>query len=121
MASDAVIGLLVVDVAVRDSLQYLLEVEDLAFVRVYETAEALLADGNTGFACLIIDYHLPGTDGLNVVARLRLGGSRAAAIVMAALPSKRILLRARDDGVLMVDDRCDPRTFIDHVRAAVGT
>ncbi len=58
------------DAAVRSALKFALELEGYQ-VRTYGDPEALLADTLPERACLIVDYRMPGLDGLSMISRLR--------------------------------------------------
>ena len=58
------------DEAVRDSLCMLLASSGLA-TRSYESADAFLEAGAQDMACLILDLHMPGTSGLELLRQLR--------------------------------------------------
>jgi two-component system response regulator FixJ len=58
------------DAAVRSALKFALELEGYQ-VRTYGDPEALLADTLPERACLVVDYRMPGLDGLSMVSRLR--------------------------------------------------
>ena len=61
------------DEAVRDSLSLLLESGGLA-TRSYGNADAFLAAGAQDMACLILDLHMPGISGLELLRLLRRRG-----------------------------------------------
>src|ERR1700754_4403917 len=65
------------DEAVRDSLSMLLESGGLT-TRSYESADAFLEAGlevdAQDMACLILDLHMPGTSGLELLRTLRQRG-----------------------------------------------
>ena len=58
------------DTAVRSALKFALELEGYQ-VRTYGDPQALLADTLPERACLVVDYRMPGLDGLSMVSRLR--------------------------------------------------
>lgn len=58
------------DAAVRSALKFALELEGYQ-VRTYGDPEALLADTLPERACLVVDYRMPGLDGLAMISRLR--------------------------------------------------
>jgi FixJ family two-component response regulator len=58
------------DLAVRRSLKFVLELEGLA-VRAYASGAELLADPDLPRSgCLVVDFHLPGMNGIELVGRL---------------------------------------------------
>jgi two-component system response regulator FixJ len=61
------------DAAVRDSLSLLLESGGLE-TRSYESADAFLLAGSQDMACLILDLHMPGLSGLELLRHLRTVG-----------------------------------------------
>jgi len=61
------------DEAVRDSICVLLESGGLA-TRSFESADAFLKAGAQDMACLILDLHMPGTSGLQLLRQLRRRG-----------------------------------------------
>ena len=59
------------DFAVRDSLKFSLEIEGFE-VRTYASPTDLLNDtASLAASCLIVDYHMPTMNGLQVVESLR--------------------------------------------------
>lgn len=78
------------DAAVRASLKFSLELEGFE-VEDFASAEAVAEQPQPGCnSCLIIDYHLPGMDGLALLALLRSRGSRAPAIVITSNPTRKL-------------------------------
>jgi len=64
------------DAAVCDSTHFLLETYDFG-VRTYLTATDFLKD-DPDIACLIVDYQLPGLNGLGLVSELRTRGRQVS-------------------------------------------
>jgi FixJ family two-component response regulator len=59
------------DAAVRDSLRFALQQEGME-VRVYSTSSQLLAERDMPESgCLVIDYYMPGMNGVDLVHSLR--------------------------------------------------
>ncbi len=70
------------DAPVRESLRWLLSSVDIDS-RVYETPEAFLdATHGQPQGCVLLDMHMPGTDGVAVLKRLASGGMTAPVIIM---------------------------------------
>jgi FixJ family two-component response regulator len=70
------------DEAVRDSLSLLLESSGLV-TRSYPSADAFLRAGAQDMACLILDLHMPGTSGLELLRHLRKGGQSLPVFVVS--------------------------------------
>ena len=70
------------DPSVLGSLKFALEVGGWD-VRAHATPEALLQAGALPKrSCLVVDYRLPGMNGLDLVRRLRAAGARLPAVLM---------------------------------------
>lgn len=86
------------DAAVRHSLKFALELEGLD-VRLYEDGAELLADAalpRTG--CLVVDYWMPGMDGLELVRHLRDRDVSLPALLITARPTTELRRRANHAG-----------------------
>ena len=91
------------DVAVRESLQFSLELEGFAVIMAATGQELEERLGRESFDCLIVDYHLPGTNGLDVLAALRQRKIEAPAILITGNPNEQIRRRAAADGAVLVE------------------
>jgi FixJ family two-component response regulator len=69
------------DEAVRDSLRSLLESYRLT-VRDYASADDFLTDEQPKVGCLLLDLHMPGMTGLQLLRRLRNDRSRLPVIAI---------------------------------------
>jgi two-component system, LuxR family, response regulator FixJ len=108
------------DAAVRNSLKFALEIEGFS-VRVYPTGAELLDEKDmpeTG--CLVADYHLPGMNGLDLLARLRERNIRLPAILITTHPSATIRSQARLAGVHLIEKPLLNDTLFHGIRAALG-
>ncbi|WP_409513830.1 MULTISPECIES: response regulator transcription factor [Methylobacterium] len=108
------------DAAVRNSLKFALELEGLD-VRLYEDGAALLRDAalpRTG--CLVVDYWMPGMDGLELVGRLRDRDVALPAILITARPTGDLRHRASRAGFHgVVEKPLEDGTLLDGIRDAL--
>lgn len=93
------------DEAVADSLQALLETFGFN-VRSYSSGSEFLADDRHREAgCLLIDQHMPGTSGLDVVDNLRKRGIQLPTILISGRLDASTRQRARRLGVRELLDK----------------
>src|SRR5689334_5656358 len=91
------------DDPVLHSLQFSLGLEGFR-VRTFRSAADLLAvDAFPQEACLVVDYRLPGRDGLSVVRALRARGVNTPAIIITTDPSPRVRSLAAEAGISIVE------------------
>ena len=106
------------DPAVRASLKFALELEGFG-VDAYASAEALSEAGplpETG--CLVLDYRLPGMDGLSLLALLRGREVDMPAVLITSNPTAAIRRRAAAAGVAIVEKPLMGDALADCVRSA---
>jgi two-component system, LuxR family, response regulator FixJ len=89
------------DDAVRDSLRLLLESNGIA-TRDYRSADDFLQAGAADMACLLLDLHIPGMSGLELLRLLRARGMTLPVIIISG----------RRDGALEADVRAAGATAI---------
>ncbi len=107
------------DSAVRDSLKFSLGIEGFE-VRTYSAAEDLLNDERLlASSCLIVDYHMPAMNGLEVVAKLRDRRSSMPAILITGHPNANIRERAAAAGVILIEKPFRGTSLIDCLHAAI--
>jgi len=93
------------DAAVRNALKFSLEVEGLA-VRTYDGAARLLDDPELpSCRCLVVDYRLPGIDGLELVAALRARAFTLPIIMITGRATGDLRVRAEKLGVRRVIEK----------------
>lgn len=90
------------DPDVRESLSVLLEVHGIP-VRTYDSGDELLADSRRRCArCFVVDQHMPGVDGIDVLSRLRDEGIVAPAILITGRLDPKIAGRGSELGVTAI-------------------
>jgi two-component system response regulator FixJ len=100
MSAEAVVHVVDDDLAVRQSLAFLLASDGLP-VRLYETATAFLdrvEDFSNG--CILTDVRMPGIDGLEFLRRLRLRGSVIPVVVMTGHADVPMAVEAMKEGAV---------------------
>jgi two-component system, LuxR family, response regulator FixJ len=106
------------DNAVRDSLQFLLEVVGHPVETFASAAEFLKAEKQR-IACLILDYHMPEMTGLELAERMRADGASIPILLVTASPSSTILARAAEVGVnRMLEKPATKEDLLDFIDAA---
>ena len=108
------------DAAVRKSLKFSLEAEGLT-VEVYESGAELLERADIPEnACFVIDYLMPGIDGLELLRRLRERHFGAPAILITPQASPELRDRAARSGFRRVMEKpLEGPNFYDSIRAAL--
>lgn len=107
------------DAAVLNSMKFSLELEGFA-VRLYGNAEALLNEPDLPeFGCLLIDYAMPGMNGLELLAELRSRNVTLPAILISGHPSPTLRQRAFDAGIAFIEKPVLESGLAETVRAAV--
>jgi FixJ family two-component response regulator len=91
------------DEAVRDSLRNLMESEGFE-VRAFSNGHDLLSEASLpAIGCLVVDYHMPAMNGLELVSALRGRGVSIPAILITGNPTKYVRDRAAAIAVLVVE------------------
>ena len=91
------------DPAIRSSLVFALELEGFE-VEAFATGESLVERAQRPEdACLVLDYRLPGRDGLSTLAALRSRGVRLPAVIITSNPTRWIRNEAADAGAILVE------------------
>lgn len=104
--------------AVRDSTRALFECLGYE-VREHASAEAFLdcdRRENTGY--LIVDHHMPGMTGLDLLEHLRAQGDRAPALVLTGRSDPTIAARASRFGVKCFNKPVEEDRLLEWIEAA---
>lgn len=109
------------DPALCEAIAFALETEDYS-VRAYGSGEAALGETTPPQCdCVIIDYRLPGMDGLELLAQLRARGLRCPAIIITSNPSERLRRRAEDANACLVEKPLLCDSLVDAIEALVAS
>src|SRR5262249_24961223 len=93
-ATRALVGIVDDDPAVRNSLKFSLELEGFAVGTFANAAELLRAPDLSRFQCLVVDFNMPGMDGIELAVKLREMQFAAPVILITSDPSKALITRA---------------------------
>lgn len=108
------------DADVLGSLRFSLEVEGYC-VRTYANGAALLSDAALPSAgCLVVDFHIPGADGLSVIGSLRERRVDMPAILITSSPTRAMMRRAAAAGVTIVEKPLLGSCLSDGIRDALN-
>jgi FixJ family two-component response regulator len=90
------------DAALLAALVFAFEVAGFK-VQAFESAEAAAAAEIAPESCLVVDYRLPGRDGLGLIEDLRRRGSAAPTVLMTSAPKPALRARTAAMGVNLVE------------------
>jgi two-component system response regulator FixJ len=109
------------DGALRRSLQFALGIDGYR-VEAYADAETFLAaaGGAAAGSCLVVDYHLPGINGIELIERLEARGSALPAILIVTNPSPGLARRAAAAGIALVEKPLLGTALLDQIRDALA-
>jgi FixJ family two-component response regulator len=108
------------DEAVRDSLLVLLQSEDLP-VCAFASAAELLASGIAlhSVACFVIDVHMPGMGGLDLLRHLRAGGVTAPVFMLTGAGNDALRREAMAAGATAVLAK-PTGALLERIRGVIG-
>lgn len=91
------------DPAVLASLTFSLELEGFE-VKAFDSGETVVAQANMAKpACLVLDYRLPGIDGLSLLRILRDRGETCPAVLITSNPTRTVRQRTADAGAILIE------------------
>lgn len=89
-------------------------------MHTYSSAKDLLSDERLlAPSCLIVDYHMPAMNGVEVVAKLRDRRSSMPAILITGHPNANIRERAAAAGIAVIEKPFRGNSLIDCIHAAI--
>ena len=100
------------DLAVRDSLRFLLEVVGHS-VETFDSAAAFLSAKIQHLTCLILDHHMPHMAGLELAEILRVDGAAIRILLITGLPSPAIFARAAELGIKVLEKPTSDEELLD--------
>jgi two-component system response regulator FixJ len=109
------------DGALRGSLKFALGIDGYD-VEAYASAEAFLAAvrAPAADACLVVDYHLPGMNGIELIEQLAARGASVPAILIVTNPSPGLARRTARAGVALVEKPLLGTALLDQIRDALA-
>jgi two-component system response regulator FixJ len=120
MPNEAVVHVVDDDLAVRQSLSFLLASDGLP-VRLHESALAFLdAMEATATGCIVTDVRMPGIDGIELLRRLKARGFGLPVIVMTGHADVPMAVEAMKEGAVdFIEKPFDDDGFLAAVRSAL--
>lgn len=106
------------DPAVRGSLKFALELEGFD-VRIFATADEILHQDMADLplsGCLVVDYNLPGINGLDLLRELKQRHVAWPAILITSHPTEQVRRRATSAGIAIVEKPLFSNALSDAVR-----
>jgi FixJ family two-component response regulator len=108
------------DPAVCHSLTFALEIEGFE-VKAFRSGDDILKDEDlASFHCLIIDYSMPGMNGLELLRQLRNRGIVTPAILITGVTRPSLHERAQSAGILVVEKPFSGTLLVDSIKKAVA-
>jgi FixJ family two-component response regulator len=108
------------DETVRNSLKNMMKSEGFE-VRAFSNGHDLLNEASLpALGCLVVDYHMPAMNGLELVSALRGRGVSIPAILITGNPTEYVRHRAAAISVLVVEKPWLGSYLLDRVREAVA-
>lgn len=119
-ATRALVGIVDDDPAVRNSLKFSLELEGFAVGTFANAAELLHAPDLSRFQCLVVDFNMPGMDGIELAVKLRETQFAAPVILITSDPSKALITRADRAKVRIVEKPLLGNTLLERIDEAIA-
>lgn len=109
------------DAAVRDALSVVFMLEGF-YVRSFETGDEFLAAAIADPACVILDVHMPGRSGIDVLGSLNGQNYPAPVFIISGQGDIPMAVRAIKEGAFdFIEKPFDADTVVTRVREALST
>ncbi|GGD21454.1 response regulator FixJ [Aureimonas glaciei] len=119
MPIEAMVHVVDDDLAVRDSLAFMLASDGLP-VCLYESASDFLDTVEEAAGCIVTDVRMPGVDGIEFLRRLKLRGMHLPVIVMTGHADVPLAVAAMKEGAVdFIEKPFDDDLFLAAVRSAL--
>lgn len=120
MSDKTVIHVIDDDAAMRDSLAFLLDVNGFR-PQVYESADAFLKGTNIDVArCIVSDIRMPGMTGVELVRKLKGGGSTCPVILITGHGDVALAVEAMKAGAVdFIEKPFDDEALLGAIRSAL--
>ncbi len=119
--SRPVVVLLDDDAAVLSSLKFALEMEGISVGAYQNAADLLVSVDPKKTGCLVLDYHLPGASGLDLLKTLRSVGITAPAILITSNPSPLLRHHVETEGASIVEKPLLGNGLIEAIRRSLNS
>jgi two-component system, LuxR family, response regulator FixJ len=118
---DDVVAVVDDDEAIRDSLKLLLETCGFG-VGTYESAQEFLSDAEAERSCcLVLDIHMPGMNGVELLRTLQAAARNVPTVVITGRPDAALCRQALAAGARAVFEKpVNDGTLLDTIRGIVG-
>lgn len=118
--SEAVVHVVDDDLAVRQSLAFLLASGGLA-VRLHDSATAFLKSVGDASGCVVTDVRMPGVDGIELLRRLKARGLKLPVIVMTGHADVPLAVEAMREGAIdFIEKPFDDELLLKAIREALA-
>ena len=106
------------DADLRAALQFSLELDGFT-VETFATGEELVQQAEfPEIGCLVVDYRLPGMNGLDALDQLRRRQIRLPAVLITTQPRRSVRQRAAAIGVPIIEKPLLSNALSEHIRRA---
>lgn len=121
MAAEAIVYVVDDDDAMRDSLDFLLSSAGFS-VQVFDSATSFLAALPANqVGCVVTDVRMPGMDGIELLKRLKRGGSPLGVVIMTGHGDVPLAVEAMKLGAVdFVEKPFEDERLIDTIRTALA-